>query len=373
MYRKQIEQIIKDLEKKMVFIVGPRQVGKTWLAKEIGKSDENSLYLNFDRAEDRDIIKKELWPNKTSLLIMDELHKMKGWKNYIKGVFDTKKLHQKILVTGSARLDTFRQAGDSLLGRFFTHHLLPLSLAEIKGTGFKADVERFMVRGGFPEPFLAGTDAEAERWRSQYYDGLIRNDILDFEVVHDFRAIKMVLELLRRKVGSPVSYLSIAEDVQVSPTTVKKYVEILENLYIIFRVTPYNKNIARSILKEPKVYFFDTGLVIGDEGVKLENFTAISLLKACLGKTDYTGKTNELRYVRTKDGKEVDFAVVENDEISNLVEVKLSESQPDKNLQYFTEKYGVQGTQIVKELKREKSLRKINIVLAESYLTQLFL
>jgi predicted AAA+ superfamily ATPase len=373
MYRRQIEQINKDLEKKMVFLVGPRQVGKTWLAKEIGKRYKNAVYLNYDRAEDRDIIRKELWPGKTELLIMDELHKMKGWKNYIKGVFDTKEKHQKILVTGSARLDTFRQVGDSLLGRFFLHHLLPVSLAEIKGLEFKADIDRFIVRGGFPEPFLAKTDAEADRWRSQYYDGLIRNDILDFEVIHDFRAIKMVLELLRRKVGSPVSYSTIAEDVQISPTTVKKYIEIFESLYIVFRVVPYARNIARSILKEPKIYFFDTGLVIGDEGIKFENFMAISLLKASLGKSDYTGKVNELKYIRTKEGKEIDFALVENDKIKSLVEAKLAAAQPDKNLRYFTEKYGIKGIQAVKELKREKSIGKIDIVSAEHYLKELFL
>jgi predicted AAA+ superfamily ATPase len=132
MHRKQIIQIKKDLNKKIVFIVGPRQVGKTWLAKEIGKDFKKTTYLTYDRFEDREIIKTETWPNSTELLILDELHKMNGWKNYLKGIFDTKLTHLKILVTGSARLDSFRKTGDSLAGRFFTHHLMPFSMAEFK-------------------------------------------------------------------------------------------------------------------------------------------------------------------------------------------------------------------------------------------------
>ena len=123
----------------------------------------------------------------------------------------------RILVTGSARLDAFRQGGDSLAGRFFAHRLLPLSLSELKGTEFEGSMDRLMERGGFPEPFLCEDAIEADRWRMQYTDGLIREDILDFERVHDLRAMQMVVELLRRSVGSPVSYASMARDVGASP------------------------------------------------------------------------------------------------------------------------------------------------------------
>lgn len=373
MFRKQIEQLIKDLDKKMVFLVGPRQVGKTWMAKEIGKKFDNTVYLNYDRFEDRQIIKKEIWPQKTELLILDELHKMKGWKNYIKGVYDTKKEGLKILVTGSARLNTFRQSGDSLAGRFFLHRLMPFSAAELKDFKIGSNIDRFLERGGFPEPFLTENKEDADRWRNQYIDGLIRNDILDFESVHDLRAMEMVLELLRRRVGSPVSYVSIAEDVQISPITAKKYVEILESLYIIFRITPFSKRIARSILKEPKIYFFDTGMVVGDQGVRFENFAAISLFKSALAKTDYTGRKSEIKYLRDKEGREVDFALVEDDKILMLVEVKLSDENLSKNLIYFSQKYGLKGMQIIKELKREKTIGRIDVVSAKGYLQELFL
>lgn len=373
MDRKQTKQIIKDLYKKMVFLVGPRQVGKTWLAKEIGKKFNNTSYLNYDRLEDRQIIKKEAWPEKTELLILDELHKMKGWKNYVKGIFDTKKEWQKILVTGSARLNTFRQSGDSLAGRFFLQRLMPFSMAELKDTEFAGGADRFIARGGFPEPFLAQAEVDADRWRNQYVDGLIRTDILDFEAVHDLRAVGLVLDLLRRRVGSPVSYVSIAEDVQISPITVRKYIEIFESLYIVFRVAPFSKNIARSILKEPKIYFFDTGMVIGGEGVKFENFAAVSFLKDALAKIDILGKNCEVKYLRTKEGKEVDFALVENGSISSIVEAKLSDGEPSDNLVYFSNKYNLKGIQIVKELKREKTIGKVDVVGASNFFKSLYL
>ena len=373
MHRRQIAQIKRDLKKKMVFIVGPRQVGKTWLAREIGKEYKFPVYLSYDRAEDRAIIKSETWPQKTDLLILDELHKMKGWKNYLKGIFDTKEPQLNILVTGSARLDTFRKSGDSLAGRFFLHHLLPFSLSELNASKTSYPIERFIQRGGFPEPFLASRQQDADRWRSQYTEGLIRYDILDFEQVHNFQAIQMVLDLLRRKVGSPISYASIAEDVQISPATVKRYVEIFESLYIVFRVAPFSKNIARSILKEPKLYFFDTGLVIGDDGAKFENFVALSLLKHSLGESDRTGKKHSLGYLRTKDEKEVDFSLAEDNKISRIIEVKLTDGTLSNNLIYFSKRYSFKATQLVKELKRERTIGEIEIVSAENFLKELFL
>ena len=373
MYRRQIESVTKDLDKKIVFIVGPRQVGKTWLALEVRKRFDNTSYLNYDSFEDRQIIKDESWLQSTELLILDELHKMPGWKNYLKGVFDTKPKNLKILVTGSARLDMFRQTGDSLAGRFFTHRLLPFSISELQEDPISNDIERFIQRGGFPEPFLSEDEIDAKRWRNQYIDGLIRTDILDFEKVHDLRTIQMVFELLRRRVGSPVSYASIARDVNASPTTIIKYVQILEALYIIFSVTPHSRNIARSILKEPKVYFFDNGLVVGDDGVKFENFAALSLLKHVFGKIDYEGENFELKYLRTKDGKEIDFCLTNNNQIMEVIEVKIRDSDIAQNLKYFSEKYHLKGAQIVRELKRERTIGKIDILKAHSYLKELFL
>jgi predicted AAA+ superfamily ATPase len=370
MRRKQTEAIIKDLAKKMVFLVGPRQVGKTWLSKEISRNFRATVYLNYDRLEDRRIIDETVWPLSTDLLVLDEIHKKPDWKNYLKGIYDTKSEGMSILVTGSARLDTFRQGGDSMAGRFFTHHLFPFSLSELS-TPIQGDMDKLIVRGGFPEPFLALDPLDCARWRNQYLDGLIRTDILDFENVHDFKAIQLVLELLRRRVGSPISYTSIAEDAHISPNTVKRYIEIFESLYIVFRITPFSKNIARSLQKEPKIYFYDNGLVVGEEGIIFENFVAISLLKQTWAITDYQGQPTTLNYLRTQDGKEVDFCLVQNDEPALMIEAKTSESKADRNLTYFNSRYGLPGIQLVRYLRQEWQKENVAVLLAEKFLANL--
>ena len=378
MIRRRRAQILNDLQRKIVFLTGPRQVGKTWLADDIAKEFSNPVYLNYDSWTDREIIEKEAWLSSTDLLVLDEIHKIPGWKNYIKGVFDTKPDKLKILVTGSARLDYFKQTGDSLSGRFFTHRLFPFTPGELTAINETADIDRLINRGGFPEPFLSDDDVFAQRWRLQYVDGLIREDVLDFEKITDLKSIKLCLELLKNRVGSPVSYISIAGDIGIAPNTVKKYIQIFEELYIVFRVTPFSNNIARSILKEPKIYFFDTALVEGDEGIKFENLVALSLLKEAAADEDTHGIPSALHYLRTKDGREVDFCYVSKHKAKYIVEVKLSDSAISKNLFYFCTQYNIPGIQLVKNLKRERQELKaadsnagIEVRRAENWLAEL--
>lgn len=373
MYRIQIPYIIKDLTKKMVLLAGPRQVGKTFIAKEIAKQFQHPLYLNFDHLEDRAIIKSQAWLPQTDLLILDELHKMEAWKNYLKGLYDTKPKNLSILVTGSARLDIFNKVGDSLAGRYFLHRLLPLSPAELKQLGSAIDIEKLMSRGGFPEPYLAEELTEANRWRMQYSASILSTDVFEINSIQNVKNLTLVFELLRNRVGSPISYLSIAEDIAISPHTVKKYIDILEALYIVFRVTPFSKNIARSLLKEPKIYFFDTGLVKNDEGARFENLIAVCLLKHVYAKTDYLAEPYTLHYLRTKEGREVDFALVKDDVIEQLIEVKLTNHDVNKSLYYFHEKYHLPATQIVKNLRHSRLVDQIQVIDALHYLTSLFI
>lgn len=353
MRREQKKKILKDLQKKMVFLSGPRQVGKTWLAKDLTAGHEPFVYLNFDDPDHQSIIKKREWLPETKLLVFDELHKMKGWKNYLKGLYDTKPKSLQILVTGSARLETFRYSGDSLAGRYFLHRLLPFALFELEKP--TPQYENLLIeRGGFPEPFLADSEDEAQRWRHQYIQGLVRIDILDFERLHDLKAVQLTLELLRSRVGASVSYQSLAEDVGVSLNTIKKYIQIFEELFIVFRVFPFSKNIARSIRKEAKIYFYDTGMVKGDEGAKFENYVAISLLKFVFLRQDQAGAAVELNYLRTKEKKEVDFCLTVDHKPKKIIEAKLSDSVPSPSLRYFFEKYKIPAVQLVKNLSQSR-------------------
>lgn len=371
MERTQKPLILRDLKKKMVLLAGPRQAGKTTLAKELANEFKSSIYLNYDRLEDRKIIQKEGWLPSVELIILDEIHKMPKWKNYLKGVYDTKEPHQKILVTGSARLEIFNRVGDSLAGRYFLHRLMPLSPAECSQVGIDYPLDRFLERGGFPEPFLAPDLVDANRWRLQYVSSLLREDVLDFDNIQNLNAIRLVFDLLRERVGSPISYTSIAEDVAISPNTVKKYIQILEALYIVFRITPFSKNIARSLLKEPKIYFFDNGLVKGDQGAKFENLTAACLMKHVFAKIDYKGEDYSLHYLHTKEKQEVDFALVKDHQAEKIIEAKYQDPSLSSSLLLFHQKYKIPAVQIVKELKRERIDKGVEIRSGDKFLKEL--
>lgn len=367
------DRILKDLKQKMVFLTGPRQVGKTYLSKTIQKEIKSSVYLNNDDIDDMKIIKNRTWAPETRLVILDEIHKMKGWKNFIKGTFDTRPDNQEFLVTGSARLDTFRRTGESLAGRYYSYRLNPLSVKELSGI-MKPDeaLDALLKFGGFPEPFLSGSEEEAGRWRRQYFTDIVREDIFDFGRINEIRAIKLLLELLRKRVGSPLSYTSLAEDMQVAVNTVKKYVSILESLHVIFILRPFHSNIARAILKEPKVYFYDTGYVDGDEGIKLENTTALSLLKHVQFIQDTKGAEIKLGFIRTKEGKEVDFVITEKDAVLSMIEVKLSDTGISSSLALFKNRYKTgEYIQIVKNARHDTEINGIKVKKAADWLAGL--
>lgn len=374
MQRIQYDLILNDLRKKMVFLAGPRQVGKTFLAKQLASAFQAPLYLNFDVLYDRKIIQEQSWLGTTDFLLFDELHKMPDWKNYLKGVFDARLPHQSVLVTGSARLEIFNQVGDSLAGRYYLHRLLPLSPAELKQLNISVSLDTLLEKGSFPEPFLANSLVEANRWRQQYINSLLTTDVFDFDTVQNIRALRNTFELLRLKVGSPISYQSLSEDIAVSPGTIKKYIAILEALYIIFRVTPFSKNIARSILKEPKIYFFDSGLVdTKAPGAQLENFVAVNLLKHVFAKTDYLAENYTLNYLRTKDQREVDFALVKDGTIEQIIELKNSNTEINKSLLYFHHTYNYPAIQLVKNIQKEYRVGTIEVRDLYKFLSNLYM
>ena len=356
----------------MVFLSGPRQVGKTTFSKSLMPLFKNPMYLNYDSAEDRAIIDKKKWGAHVDLLILDEIHKKRSWKNYLKGIFDTKSKSLRILITGSARLETFRKGGDSLTGRFYSIRMLPLTLSELKQDSIHCLLEELLDRGGYPEPFYSESTNDRERWRNQYMDTMVRDEVLDFQRIGEIRSMQHLIELLRRRVGSPISYRNLSEDLSISPNTVKSYIEILESLYIIFRITPFSKKIQRAIQREPKLYFFDWNLAEG-EGARLENFAGLHLYKHVLLTNDLLGKRYELGYLRTKEGKEIDFCISQKEEVIQAYEIKSSELEASKNCIWFHQKFGLPITQWVRYAKQESIDRGISIIPLENGLLDLIL
>lgn len=362
--------ILDDLRKKMVFVGGPRQVGKTTLAKAIlSKNFPAGIYLNWDYDEDRQDILQKRWSDENDLLIFDELHKFPRWKSWIKGLYDVSHEIHSFLITGSARLDIYRRGGDSLMGRYHYWRLHPFTLDEIpNGFSSKDAFNRLMTVGGFPEPFLDGDEREARRWRRERFDRVIREDVRDLESVRNIQLLSMFLDLLRHRVGGLVRLSNIASDIQISPKTAKSWLEVLERMYLVFSVRPYTKSLPRAVLKPPKVYFFDNGDVLGDEGVRFENLVATSLLKRLHFLEDRDGYCYELRYIRDKEGREVDFAVIKDGHLEELIEAKYSDDSISRHLQYYAERLKpAKATQIVAKIRRPYDKGRIKIIDPISY------
>lgn len=375
MYRSLAEIVVADLGRKMVLLTGPRQVGKTTMCRQIMERFAPAQYLNWDVAADRAILQRQSWSPRSRLLAMDEIHKMPDWKNWLKGVVDGRTTDQALLVTGSARMETWRQSGDSLAGRYLAFRLHPISVrewCEQQGGTPAAALDRLMLRGGFPEPCLAENPEDADRWRRQYFTDLVREDVVEFSRLHELRAMRLFVELLRERVGSPLSLASIARDLAVAPNTLKRYLDILEALYIVFTVQPWHHNVARAILQTPKVYFFDTGLVQGDEGIRFENAVATMLLKHVHFRQDARGKAAGLHYIRTKDGAEIDFALSEDQRVSHLIECKLSDTARHRALASFAERFPeAEALQLVRDLRQEEYRAPVHITDAARWLAGL--
>jgi predicted AAA+ superfamily ATPase len=345
-----LEQSIKDdLQRKMVFVGGPRQSGKTTLAKHLCKQtgfDPETRYMNWDAAEDRENIIKELFPAGPGFLILDEVHKYSRWRQVVKGLFDKRGAELQILVTGSARLDLYRRGGDSLQGRYHFYRLLPLSIAEL-GSYTNATVKDLLTYGGFPEPFLMESETQSRRWSREYRSRVIRGDLSELENVQDIGIIEKMVIRLPDLVGSPLSLNALREDLQVSHQSVSRWIEMLENLYMIFRIYPFGAPKIRAVKKEAKHYHLDW-TAISDMGFRFENLVACHLLKWCFFLQDTQGRDIELRYFRDVDKREVDFVIVENRKPMLFVECKASEVDVSASLRYLKNRFpAVKAIQVI--------------------------
>ena len=331
--------------RQMIFLMGPRQVGKTTVALEGAKEWTKHFYFNWDNPAERllfiqgpNAIAQQVGLDELDLdkpvLVFDEIHKFGKWKLFLKGFFDLYEKKTKIIVTGSARLNVYKRGGDSLMGRYFYYRIHPLSVAEIVSPILideeirknptpisDADWEALIEHGGFPEPFIQRSVAFSRRLQAIRKDQLFREDIRDGTRIQELAQLELLAELLRKQAAQAMDYQSLAKKVGVAIDTVRRWIEVLKSFYYCFSIQPWSKNVSRSLLKEPKLYLWDWSLV-DDEGHRNENLIASHLLKATHFWTDRGLGDFGLYYLRTKDQVEVDFVVTKDKVPWFIVEVK---------------------------------------------------
>ncbi|MEA1933465.1 MAG: AAA family ATPase [Thermodesulfobacteriota bacterium] len=382
-----VPYILEDLKEKMVFVSGPRQVGKTTLATAlVAQHFNNTCYRLWDKRDDRKKLINSVWPGDADLLIIDELHKYKKWKSYIKGEYDSLKAKYRFLVTGSARLDVFRKGGDSLQGRYHYYRLHPFSVAEfsditaaptilkeieIPTKSAKEDFLALNHFGGFPEPLLRQNARTLRRWHNEKHNRLFREDIREVEDVRDLAGIQLLGDMLPERAGSRLSINSLREDLEVSHRAVSNWLNILEAFYYCFRIYPYHAKNYRSLKKEAKLYLWDWS-EIQDKGPRFENCLASHLLKLVHFLEDYEGYHCRLHYLRSIEKKEVDFMVMADGKPWFMVEAKLNNIKVSPHIKYFKAKLNVPyAYQVVRKSGIDIFSDGVRVVSADKFLAGL--
>ena len=331
------------LPRKMVFLGGPRQVGKTTLALSLlgkGADERHPAYFNWDNPLAAGRVRRLEFPPSEPLLILDEIHKYARWRNLVKGICDTEKSRRRILVTGSARLDYYRKGGDSLANRYRYFRLHPFSLGELSASPTKSDVDTLLRFGGFPEPFLLQDERELRIWQRDRVSRVVRDDLRDLEHVREISLVEHLVELLPSRVGSPLSIKSLREDLEVDHKTVDRWLTVLENLYLCFRISPFGAPKIRAVKKERKLYLWDWSMT-PEGGPRFENLVASQLLKYCHFLEDTEGYAMELRFLRDTDQREVDFVVLKNRKPIFAVECKSGDRAVSPAIRYFAERTSI--------------------------------
>lgn len=329
------DSIQSDLKEKMIFIGGPRQVGKTTLSREF--LDNDNQYFNWDSLEDREIIKTHKISPSLQTVVFDEIHKYSRWRMLVKGLFDKYSEKLKIIVTGSARLDHFRKGGDSLVGRYHYYRMHPFTLPECWKNHKKTTLSHLLEFGGFPEPLKKADATFYRRWKKERLSRVVYQDLRDLDTVKDLSKMELLVDSLPSRVGSLLSIKSLQEDLEVSPNTVSRWIEVLEAVYYCYRIVPYGPPKIRAIKQANKLYLWDWA-EIENPGARFENLVASHLLKYCHFLEDTQGYKMELRYLRDIDGREIDFVVIQDKKPLFAVECKTGEKSLSPHIGYYHER-----------------------------------
>lgn len=364
----------EDLKSRMVFIGGPRQVGKTTFALTFLPEpfEKHPAYLNWDDISVRSGLLKGELPGGEKLIILDEIHKFSRWRNLVKGFYDTNKSEMSFIVTGSARLDYYRKGGDSLQGRYHYYRLHPFSLMELNTKPTIDDFSLLFKFGGFPEPCLRAEEKFWRRWQKERLQRVIYEDIRDLENIKEISLLELLAEELPNRVGAPLSVKKLKELLQVAHETVDRWLNIFERMYYCFRIPPYGARKIRAVKKEQKLYLWDWS-IIPEAGPRFENFIASHLLKYCHFTEDTEGFSMDLRFLRDTDKREADFVVLKEGKPLFAVECKTGEKNINPTLFYFMERTQIPKFYQVHTGERDYEKKGVRVLPVHKFIKELSL
>ena len=246
-----------------VALIGPRQVGKTTLALEVAQ-ERPSVYLDLEEEEDRSRIaspRSYFEEHIDELVILDEIHRAPEIFGTLRGVIDSGRREGKrtgrFLLLGSAALELLAQSGETLAGRISYIELAPFDLTEVGGE----QIDRLWVRGGFPESFLAGTEEVSMRWRRDFIRTYLERDIPELGPRIPAETLRRLWTMLAHLQGGVLNVAQLARNLEVTGSTVTRYIDLMVDLLLVRRLQPRLVNVGKRLVRSPKVYVRDSGLV----------------------------------------------------------------------------------------------------------------
>lgn len=269
MLKRQVYQLIRKAlaRQAAVALIGPRQVGKTTLALEVGK-EFKSIYLDLESKTDRDkLFDPELYLGQYEdyLVILDEIHRMPELFQTLRGMIDKARRNNKptgrYLILGSASMDLLRQSSESLAGRIEYIEMAPFNLLEVASVQGMRYYNQLWLRGGFPGSYLASSDQDSLAFRKNFIRTYLERDIPQFGFRIPAQTLERFWTMLAYNQGSLLNASRLASGLAVSVPTIGKYVDLLVDLLLVRRLQPYQVNIAKRQIKAPKIYIRDAGLV----------------------------------------------------------------------------------------------------------------